>query len=286
MDGLKLIADSGATKTEWRLVGKGIFKSFFTVGLSPYHMDRTQIRETLLKAFPKTLLKKEILSIHYYGTGCKTKANANIVKKALEDIFPSTAVYVTHDLMGAAIATCGNKPGIACILGTGSNSCSFDGKKILLNSPGLGYILGDEGSGAYLGHKVVQHFLYGTFDAPLMKSFKAHFKTDKNEILQKVYKEPFANRYLASFALFLSMQRGHFIIENIIEDGLRDFFEQHLGSYPQRFTVPIHFVGSIAFYFKDKIAELCNDFGFKLGSIIKQPMDGLVDYHKNIKAIR
>jgi len=243
-------------------------------------MDRTQIRETLLKAFPKTLLKKEILSIHYYGTGCKTKANANIVKKALEDIFPGTAVHVTHDLMGAAIATCGNKPGIACILGTGSNSCSFDGKKILLNSPGLGYILGDEGSGAYLGHKVVQHFLYGTFDAPLMKSFKAHFKTDKNEILQKVYKEPFANRYLASFALFLSMHRGHFIIENIIEDGLRDFFEQHLGSYPQRFTVPIHFVGSIAFYFKDKIAELCNDFGFKLGGIIKQPMDGLVDYHK------
>ena len=280
MDGLKLIADSGATKTEWRLVGKGSFKSFFTVGLSPYHMDRTQIRETLLKAFPKTLLKKEILSIHYYGTGCKTKANANIVKKALEDIFPGTAVHVTHDLMGAAIATCGNKPGIACILGTGSNSCSFDGKKILLNSPGLGYILGDEGSGAYLGHKVVQHFLYGTFDAPLMKAFKAHFKTDKNEILQKVYKEPFANRYLASFALFLSMHRGHFIIENIIEDGLRDFFEQHLGSYPQRFTVPIHFVGSIAFYFKDKIAELCNDFGFKLGGIIKQPMDGLVDYHK------
>ncbi len=280
MDGLKLIADSGATKTEWRLVGKGSFKSFLTIGLSPYHMDRVQIRETLLKAFPKTLLKKEIVSIHYYGTGCKTKANANIVKKALEDVFPDTAVHVTHDLMGAAIATCGNKPGIACILGTGSNSCAFNGKKILLNSPGLGYSLGDEGSGAYLGRKVVQHFLYGTFDAPLMKSFKDHFKTDKNEILQKVYKEPFANRYLASFTIFLSMHRGHFIIENIIEDGLRDFFEQHLGSYPQRFSSPSHFVGSIAFYFKDKIAELCHDFGFKLGVVIKQPMDGLVAYHK------
>jgi N-acetylglucosamine kinase-like BadF-type ATPase len=280
MDGLKLIADSGATKTEWRLVGKGSFKSFFTVGLSPYHMNRVQIRETLLKAFPKSLLKKEIGSIHYYGTGCKTNANANIVKKALEDLFPDAAVHVTHDLMGAAIATSGNKPGIACILGTGSNSCTFNGKKILLNSPGLGYILGDEGSGAYLGRKVVQHFLYGTFDAPLMKSFKDHFKTDKNEILQKVYKEPFANRYLASFTVFLSMHRGHFIIENIIEDGLRDFFEQHLGSYPQRFTFPIHFVGSIAFYFKDKIAELCHDFGFKLGVVIKQPMDGLVAYHK------
>ena len=280
MDGLKLIADSGATKTEWRLVGKGSFKSFFTVGLSPYHMDRTQIRETLLKAFPKSLLKKEILSIHYYGTGCKTKANANIVKKALEDIFPVADVHVTHDLMGAAIATCGNKPGIACILGTGSNSCSFNGKKILLNSPGLGYILGDEGSGAYLGRKVLQHFLYGTFDAPLMKSFKDHFKTDKNEILQKVYKEPFANRYLAGFAMFLSIHRGHFIIENIIEDGLRDFFEQHLGSYPQRFNIPIHFVGSIAFYFKDKIAELCHDFGFSMGVVIKQPMEGLANYHK------
>ncbi len=134
MDGLKLIADSGATKTEWRLVGKGSFKSFFTVGLSPYHMDRSQIRETLLKAFPKILFKKNIVSIHYFGTGCKTKPNANIVKKALEDIFPETTVHVTHDLMGAAIATCGKQAGIACILGTGSNSCSFDGKKILLNS--------------------------------------------------------------------------------------------------------------------------------------------------------
>ncbi len=280
MDVLKLIADSGATKTEWRLVGKGSFKSFFTVGLSPYHMDRSQIRETLLKAFPKILFKKNIVSIHYFGTGCKTKPNANIVKKALEDIFPETTVHVTHDLMGAAIATCGKQAGIACILGTGSNSCSFDGKKILLNSPGLGYILGDEGSGAYLGRKIIQHFLYGTFDAPLMKSFKDHFKTNKNEILQKVYKEPFANRYLASFTIFLSMHRGHFIIENIIEDGLRDFFEQHLGAYPQRYTVPIHFVGSIAFHFKDKIAELCHDFGFKLGVIIKQPMDGLVAFHK------
>lgn len=280
MDGLKLIADSGATKTEWRLVGKGSFKSFFTTGISPYHMNRGQIRDLLFKEFPKPLLKKDIVSIHYYGTGCKTKANANIVKKALEDIFPGAAVHVTHDLMGAAIATCGNKPGIACILGTGSNSCAFNGKKILLNSPGLGYILGDEGSGAYLGRKVVQHFLYGTFDAPLMKSFKAHFNTDKNEILQKVYKEPFANRYLAGFAMFLSMHRGHFIIENIIEDGLRDFFEQHLGSYPQRFNIPIHFVGSIAFYFKDKIAELCHDFGFKMGVVIKQPMEGLANYHK------
>lgn len=280
MDGLKLIADSGATKTEWRLVGKSTYKSFFTIGISPYHMNRSQIRDLLLKEFPKPVLKKNIVSVYYYGTGCKTKANANIVKKALEDIFSNAAVFVTHDLMGAAIATCGTKPGIACILGTGSNSCSFNGKKILLNSPGLGYILGDEGSGAYLGRKVVQHFLYGTFDAPLMKSFKDHFKTDKNEILRKVYKEPFANRYLAGFAMFLSMHRGHFIIENIIEDGLRDFFEQHLGTYPQRFNSPIHFVGSIAFYFKDKIAELCHDFGFKLGGMIKQPMDGLVAYHK------
>lgn len=280
MDGLKLIADSGATKTEWRLVGKSFFKSFFTTGISPYHMNRSQIRDLLLKEFPKAVLKKNILSVYYYGTGCKTKANANIVKKALEDVFASAHVQVTHDLMGAAIATCGNTPGIACILGTGSNSCYFNGKKILLNSPGLGYILGDEGSGAYLGRKVVQHFLYGTFDDPLMKSFKENFKTDKNEILRKVYKEPFANRYLAGFALFLSMHRGHFIIENIIEDGLRDFFEQHLGSYPQRFNIPIHFVGSIAFYFKDKIAELCNDFGFSMGVVIKQPMEGLSSYHK------
>jgi N-acetylglucosamine kinase-like BadF-type ATPase len=281
MTGIKLIADSGATKTEWRLLGEGTHKSFFTSGISPYHMTQLQIEQLLLSEFPSSLLKRKISEVHYYGTGCYTAPKANIVKKALHKIFPTATLNITHDLMGAAISVCGNDKGIACILGTGSNSCFFNGKRILANSPGLGYILGDEGSGAYLGKKVIQHVLYGIFDKELMDAFHENYNTDKAEILHRVYKEPFANRYLAGFSTFLSQHRGHYMIENIIEDGLGDFFNQHLETYPQRFSVPIHFVGSIAFYFKDKIAELCKDSGYEMGRVIKQPMSGLISHHKN-----
>lgn len=279
MTEFKLIADSGATKTEWRLVGKGGSRSFFTTGISPYHMDMNKIHDLLLNEFPASLFNKKVSAVHYYGTGCKTRAKANVVAKALRQLFPDATIHVTHDLMGAAIALCGDGPGIACILGTGSNSCQFNGKKIISNSPGLGYVLGDEGSGSYLGRKVVQHYLYQTFDQELMAAFSSQFDTNKEEILHRVYKEPFANRYLASFARFLSANRGHFMIENIIEDGFRDFFDQHLTSYAGKNQYPIHFVGSIAFHFKDKIAELCKIYGFTLGVIMKQPMNGLAAYH-------
>ncbi|MEY4629287.1 MAG: hypothetical protein RLZZ595_1613 [Bacteroidota bacterium] len=279
MGGIKLIADSGATKTEWRLVSDKPARSFFTSGISPYYMTQLEIEQLLQKEFPKSIFKQKIDQVYYYGTGCKTKTKAKVVQKALASIFPKSKIEVTHDLMGATIALCGKQPGIACILGTGSNSCSYNGKRIVFNSPGLGYVLGDEGSGAYLGKKVVQYFLYGTFDKLLHASFLNEYKTDKEEILHKVYKESFPNRYLASFAKFLSLHRGHYMVENIIEDGLRDFFDNHLQGYPQRKKYPIHFVGGIAFHFRDKIAELCSDYGFTLGKVLKQPMTGMVNYH-------
>ncbi|MFN5421698.1 MAG: N-acetylglucosamine kinase [bacterium] len=280
MTGLKLIADSGATKTEWRIIGIGRHRSFFTTGISPYHMDQSQIEKVILSEFPTSVFKKKLASIHYYGTGCYTKPKAKIVQQALRAVFPSVQINIGHDLMGAAIALCGDQKGIACILGTGSNSCLYNGKRIVSNSPGLGYVLGDEGSGAYLGKKVIQHVLYGIFDKELMDAFIETYKTDKAEILHRVYKEPFANRYLAGFSKFLADHRGHYMIENIIEDGLGDFFNQHLETYAQRYALPVHFVGSIAFYYKDKIADLCRSYGYSIGKVIKQPMDGLVEYHK------
>lgn len=279
---LKLIADSGATKTAWRMLDDATHRSFYTSGISPYYMDQQHISTLIRAEFPAAVLKKKVDVIYFYGTGCYTNSNANLVKKALCTIYPAARVNVTHDLMGAALSLCGNQKGISCILGTGSNSCFFDGKKIRMNSPGLGYVLGDEGSGAYLGIKVIQHYLYGKFDAELMKSFTATYTVEKAEILNKVYKQPLANRYLAGFAQFLSAHRGHFMVENIIEDGLRAFFDQHLTAYAKRYELPIHFVGSIAFYFKDKIDELCLEYGFSRGKIIKQPMAGLVDFHQKM----
>ena len=280
MAGFQLIADSGATKTAWSVVGEKKRSRVFTTGISPYHMNQAAIEAILKSELPPAVLKTSFSSIHYYGTGCYTIANANIVKRALESTLVTKQVHVTHDLMGAAIALCGREKGFACILGTGSNSCFFDGKKIVQNSPGLGYILGDEGSGAYLGKMVLQHYLYKKFDKNLMDAFDEAYSTNKAEILQKIYKEPFANRYLATFAKFLSVHRGHYIIENIIEDGLRDFFDMHLIQYKNHTSFQFHFVGSISFYFKDKISELCTYYGLELGRIIKQPIEGLESFHQ------
>jgi len=147
------------------------------------------------------------------------------------------------------------------------------------NSPGIGYVLGDEGSGAYLGKKVIQYYLYNTFDEDLNNRFEKRFNTTSIEILENVYKQPLANRYLASFAIFLAENRGHFMIENIIEDGLNDFFFTHLCKYRESWLLPINFIGSVAFGFKDVLKDLCHSYEFELGSILQKPMDGLIKYH-------
>jgi N-acetylglucosamine kinase-like BadF-type ATPase len=276
----KLITDSGATKAEWCLVKNGNKKTIFTQGISPYFLNTEQIRDLLLKELQPKLRKFSVEEIYYYGTGCANPANARLVKRAIQQVFnEAIKVEVTHDLMAAARALCGRKKGIACILGTGSNSCYYDGKKIVKNSPGLGFILGDEGSGAYLGKKVIQYYLYGTFDDELMARFDVTYTTNASEILEHIYKKPLPNRYLAGFTRFLAENRGHYMIENIIEDGLNDFFFTHLCKYKEVWKLPVNFTGGVAFGFKDVLQQLCNMYGFQLGRVLKNPMEGLVEYH-------
>jgi glucosamine kinase len=268
-----LLADSGATKCEWCLVeSRKKTRVMFTQGISPYFLDTTQIEAIIRTELLPQLRKASVDAVYYYGTGCANPANARIVKKAIQKVF-------THDLMGAARALCGKTKGIACILGTGSNSCYYNGKQIVKNSPGLGYVLGDEGSGAYLGKKVLQYQLYNTFDEDLQYKFQDRYKTDMIEILENVYKKPLPNRYLASFSLFLSENRGHYMIENIIEDGLNDFFFNHLCKYGEIWKLPVHFVGGIAWAFRDVLKELSCSYEFELGTILKNPMEGLIKYH-------
>src|SRR5437763_8421671 len=188
-------------------------------------------------------INAEVDEIFYYGTGLRNPNNIKFIKKGLKRVFPSAKIEAEIDLLAAARAVCGHEKGIACILGTGSNSCYYNGKKIVKNSPGLGYILGDEGSGAYLGKKVIQYYLYDTFDEDLRSRFDAKFITSSSEILNAVYKQPLPNRYMASYAIFLAENRGHYMIENIIEDGLNDFFFNHIYQYKERWTLSIHFVG-------------------------------------------
>jgi glucosamine kinase len=275
-----LIADSGSTKTEWCLLQGDKKKKLSTQGLSPYFLTGEQIKEILEKELIPKLKDAAPAEVHFYGTGCSNPANAAIVKKAIQHFFKKATVKVEHDLTGAAKALCGDEKGIACILGTGSNSCFYNGKKIVKNSPGLGYVLGDEGSGAYMGKKVIQYFLYNTFDEDLMERFKAKFNTNSIEILEAVYKKPLPNRYLAGYAIFLAENRGHFMIENIIEDGLNDFFFNHIYKYRESWTLPINFAGSIAYGFKDVLKDLCNSYELQLGTVIKNPMEGLIKYHQ------
>ena len=274
-----LIADSGATKTEWSLTAQGRRETFSTQGLSPYFFTTEQIADILNTELVPFLQQTAPTKIFYYGTGCARPENARIVSDALTTCFPGSNVEVQSDLMAAARAVCGRAPGVACILGTGSNSCFYDGTGIVKNSPGLGYVLGDEGSGAILGKKVIQYYLYDTYDEDLRSRFDAQFVTTPSEIIDNVYKKPLANRYLASFALFLANNRGHYMIENIIEDGLNEFFFQHLNKYAEVWTSPVSFVGSIAFGFRDVIKELCNSYEFELGAVLKNPMPGLETYH-------
>jgi len=275
-----LIADSGSTKCEWCLLHNGKKKRVDTVGISPYFLDAAGIGRVLDQELLPALKKLPVDEIYYYGTGCASPANRKIVAQALRLAFPGVKAHVTHDLMGAAIALCGSSRGMVCNLGTGSFSCYFDGNKIAKNSPGLGYVLGDEGSGAYLGKKVLQYYLYNTFDEELRYKFDAKYVTNRQEILENVYKKSLPNRYLASFSLFLMENRGHYMIENIIEDGLNDFFFQHLCKYRESWKLPIHFVGGVAYGFKDVVRELCSSYEFELGIILQKPMDGLIKYHR------
>ncbi len=278
---VKLIVDSGATKAEWcLLMEKGKKKTFFTQGISPYFLNKDQIIDLLKKKVLPKLKNATIDEIHYYGTGCANIENATLVKTSLQAALGKINIKINHDLTAAARALCGHEKGVACILGTGSGSCFYNGKKIAKISTGLGYVLGDEGSGAFLGKKVLQHYLYNIFEEELMAKFDTKFATSKNEILEYIYKKPLPNRYMASYSMFLAENRGHYMIENIIEDGLNEFFFQHLLRINEIWKTKVHFVGAVAFGFKDVLKELCNSYGFELGSVLKNPMQGLVTYHQ------
>jgi N-acetylglucosamine kinase-like BadF-type ATPase len=236
--------------------------------------------DTINKGFQKKVNPEVIDAIYFYGTGLSNPTNVVAIKKALKKVFKNATLDIQTDLVAVARATCQTKKGVACILGTGSNTGYYNGKIIAKNSPGLGYVLGDEGSGAYLGKKVLQYYLYKTFDEELMHSFENKYKLSKDQILDAVYKQSLPNRYMASFSTFLSEHRGHYMIENIIEDGINDFFFAHLNKLNESWLYPIHFSGSIAYVFKDVIKQLATAYELTLGKIIKSPMDGLIEYHK------
>lgn len=275
----KLIAESGSTKTDWVLLQKGKKnKHFRTDGINPYLQNTSDIIAQLEAQCTAGLKVDEVF---FYGAGIHSKSNKQIVKTALQSFFETKKVEVESDMLAAARGLSKNKKGMICILGTGSNACFYDGKSIKNQLPSLGYIAGDEGSGNHMGKRILQYYAYNTFDDELRSYFENNIGNDMGQIIDQLYKQPFPNRYLASFVKLLVNNRGHFMVENIIEDSFNDFIHQHLFKYRQSWKNPIYFTGSIAYIFSDVLENLCAQYEFELGRILQNPLEGLVEYHKS-----
>lgn len=272
-----LIADSGTTKTEWCIITDyGTSDTMVTSGINPFYQETNNISEILYKEFTGS---RKFEAIHFYGTGCINEEKQDIVKNALLQVFDTEEIFIGSDLLAAARSLCQNKPGFACILGTGSNSCYYNGNKIVLNVSPLGYILGDEGSGAVLGKKLLGDILKNQLPHKLINEFFETYPTSVAEILENVYKNPFPSRYLAGYTKFLSKTIKHPEIENIVISAFREFVIRNLLQYPEIHRTPVHFTGSIAFHFEGQLRKVIEEKNLIFGNIERAPMPGLIKYH-------
>ncbi|MBL7765346.1 MAG: N-acetylglucosamine kinase [Chitinophagaceae bacterium] len=274
-----LIAESGSTKTDWCLVHEGKKKNLQTQGINPFFLQENDIISIFMSELKINPAKIKIEEIHFYGAGVNSEDKKMIISNSLKKYFNVKKVYCYSDMLASARAVCKQEKGIACILGTGSNTCYYNGKNIQYKTPSLGYILGDEGGGTHLGKKILQYYLHGIFDEELTLAFEKKYPETTNDILETLYRKPFPNRYLAGFAGFIFEHRGHYMIENIAEDGLNDLFINHLLRYPQKWKVPVHFTGSVSVFLKDILMNLCDQYGIQCGTIIQKPIKGLIQYH-------
>lgn len=295
-----LIADSGSTKTDWTLLnpsdrdGNGVIATFHTQGITPIHQTPEQIRQIIgqelvqqLSSFPRArlidsgVLEAPLLSnlnVVFYGSGC-TPVHAPHMRQLLTGVLSTQNVEVYSDLMGAARALCQQEEGIACILGTGANSCLYDGQGIVQNTPALGYILGDEGSGSVLGRM----FMNAIFKNPDFISIRDEYLTEEKltqaDVIRRVYHEPMANRFLATTSLFIGEHLDNPLLQQLVVDNFRNFFQRNIKPYNRR-DLPVSFVGSMAQHYPDQLETAARAEGFTIGHIAKSPMEGLVAYHK------
>lgn len=274
-----LIADSGSTKTDWvALHNQHPSVEFHTKGFNPFFHDQSFILSELKSCVGLCEISQSVSAIYYFGAGCSADERKNRIRTALADFFPNAIVRVEHDMLGTALSVCEGKPGLAAILGTGSNICFFDGSKISETRHGLGYVLGDEAGGSYFGKKILAAYIYRLLPPPLEKIFAEQYGLNKEQILQKVYQQPNANVFLASFAPFLSVHSSDPYIEQMVHHGIADFFETNVLSYPQSASHPVHFTGTIAHVFRDTIRKVADEKNIMVGNIIQKPITGLVRY--------
>ncbi len=275
-----LIADSGSTKTEWSLASEGkLLMQFKTAGFNPYYSSPDAILHILQRDFPSSMVPADIDEIIYYGSGCSTPANCNIVSNAFRQLFSHAKTTINHDLLGAAHALLGRNSGIACILGTGSNSCAYDGENITDKVPSLGYLLGDEGSGVHIGKSLLKAYLYKEMPDQLAKVFEKQFPWSLADILDALYRKEKPGSFLAGFAPFARKNLHFPFMKDLISQVFDAFIEVQLSKYADYQKQSIGFTGSIAFQFSDILHERLLQHGIQAAKIMASPSDGLLDYY-------
>lgn len=290
-----LIADSGSTKTDWAIVtGASQPVVLNTQGINPVHQSREEIVRILREEFvslmasnpevqklrSSAILTPEFpLAVYFYGSGIRPEMES-LMTVLLSETFPQAQTIEAHsDLLGAARALCGRNEGIASILGTGANSCLYDGKTIVKHTPALGYILGDEGSGAVLGKRFIHDLYGGILSDKIRETFEAETKLNLAEIIKRVYRQPLANRFLASLSEFITNHLDDPEVRGVVVQNLVDFLRYHISPYDRQ-DLPVSFVGSIAWHYQDELREAAERLGFKLGTVLKTPLAGLIRYHQ------
>lgn len=276
-----LLAESGSTKTDWCLLKKADNPIYFrTKGINPYLQTPDHIQDLLRDELQWNAEQHPIDNIVFYGAGTGKKEKQTELANVLSQFFGTQNIEVYGDILAAARALCGHKKGVVCVLGTGSNAAYYDGKKIKQQHISLGFIAGDEGSGNHMGKRVLQYYAYETFDDELKESFEHLFGNNLHEMVARLYSNAFPNRQLAGYVSLLLANRGHYMVENIVEDCLHDFFHHHILKYRQSWKLPLYFTGSVAYEFRDVVQHLCNQYQLELGCVEQSPLHGLVHFHE------
>lgn len=278
-----LLIDSGSTKTEWTiLVEKQIVKTFFTNGFNPYYSNSEVIASILEAELPADVPFNDVLKLVYYGAGCSTETNCDIVAQAMRQFFKNAEIKIHHDLLAAAHALLGRNEGIACILGTGSNSCYYDGKKIVENVPSLGYVLGDDGAGSYIGKEVLKAYLYDDMPADLKSKFESTFDYSLDDILNQIYHGNKPAKFMASFARFAGENQKHLFMEQLVSNVFDSFIKVQLSKYSRYQDVPVCFTGSVSYYFREILEKRLKNAGIQMGIVMSNPSVGLIQYHTSM----
>ncbi|XRE42588.1 hypothetical protein ACIVBQ_000792 [Tenacibaculum discolor] len=278
-----LIADGGSTKADWIALDntkKEVFRTT-TLGLNPSVLTEDEMLSTINSADDLLKVQNNALQIHFYGAGCGSPKAAESLQNVLKSIFKKATVFVSEDTLAAVYASTGNKPGIVCILGTGSNSCYYDGKNITTTAPSLGYTIMDEASGNYFGKQLLRDFYYDKMPKRIASAFKASFELDTDTVKMNLYRKPYPNMYLASFAKFMLEYKDEKYIRKMIKKGVQEFFKYRILPFEKDKHTPIHFIGSIAYYFQDILEKVALKNNLIVTDVIQRPIDNLVDFHRN-----